>query len=73
MKIELNRGRSSDIAENRSESFAVLEYYLETGVPETLPAVAVALGPVRKPQVWIALKKTIPTYNQGRPVILILS
>jgi len=63
MKIELNGGRSSDIAEIRTESLAVLDQHLETGVPETLPAVTVALGPVPKPQMWTALKKTIPTYN----------
>jgi len=45
MKIELNGGRSSDIAEIRTESLAVLDQHLETGVPETLPAVTVALGP----------------------------
>jgi len=50
MKIELNGGRSSDIAEIRTESLAVLDQHLETGVPETLPAITVALGPVRKPQ-----------------------
>jgi hypothetical protein len=63
MKIELNGGRSSDSAEIRTDSLAVLDQHLETGVPETLPAVTVAMGPVRKPQMWIALKKTIPTYN----------
>ena len=49
MKIELNGGRSSDIAEIRTESLAVLDQHLETDIPETLPAVTVALGPVRKP------------------------
>jgi hypothetical protein len=65
MKIELNGGRSSDIAEIRTESLAVLDLHLETGVPKTLPAVTVtvALSPVRKPQMWSALKKTIPTYK----------
>jgi hypothetical protein len=63
MEIELNGRRSSDIAEIRTEMLAVLEQYLETGVPETLPAETVALGPVRKPQMWTDLMKTIPTYN----------
>jgi len=63
MKIELNGGRYSDIAEIRTESLAVLDQHLETGIPETLPAVTATVGPVRKPQTWTALKKTIPTFN----------
>jgi hypothetical protein len=63
MKIELNGGRSSDIAEIRTESVTVLDQHLEMGVPEQLPAVKITLGPVRTPQMWNALKKTISTCN----------
>jgi hypothetical protein len=63
MKIELNWGRSSDIAEVRTESLAVLDQLLETGIPETLPGVTATVGSVGKPQTWTALKKTIPKFN----------
>lgn len=60
MKIELNGGGSSDIAEIRTESVAVLDQHLEMEVP----SVKITPGPVRKPQMWNALKNTINKEGQ---------